>query len=69
MSCHADGNIRFWDLNTGKPFSEINLQLTPEEGLTCMDLNNDHSLIAVSGSKGHMRVSFIFLILFFDSIF
>ena len=60
ISCHADGCIRFWDLSVGTLESELNVQLTDEEGLTSMALDESERYVAVCGSKGHVRVGFTF---------
>ena len=35
---------------------KVNLQLTEEEGMTAMDLDSENKLLAIAGSKGHVRV-------------
>lgn len=55
LSCHADGNLRLWEAFSGKLVYEVNLQAVAEEGLSCLTLSKDASVLIVGGSHGHLR--------------
>ncbi|KAI8996010.1 WD40-repeat-containing domain protein [Gaertneriomyces semiglobifer] len=57
VSCHADGNVRVWDVGEGTMVYEMALGVT-EEGLSTMELVNKGEgwILVVGGIRGHLKV-------------
>lgn len=56
LSCHVDGVIRLWNAFEGKMLVEHDVQMLVDEGLTCLAINQDGSLVLIGGCFGHVRI-------------
>ena len=64
FACHADGYVRIWDHTNGQLIQETDGQNGYEEGMSCMAVNPEATLLFVGGSKGSIRVYSTILLLF-----
>ncbi|KAJ3227462.1 WD40 repeat domain 95 [Clydaea vesicula] len=57
ISSHADGHIRFWEIQEGNLICELNCSRgNEEEGMNTMITDIDATILIVGGSKGYIRV-------------
>lgn len=56
ISSHADGFIRFWEIQTGGMLLEVNCQLLEDEGINTITIDGAATTLFVGGSKGHIAI-------------